>query len=402
MYNFCSSYLLLDYKPTIGLKQQHYYLLFSVFSGLGWAVFLGMFHVVAVKWQLESSEMTGFRILWCWGRSRAGPPTRVSTFGSSQLGGWVWEGVSQRNLLLPKKSRQQLQGCLWRRLRSPTVSFKPYSNSPRSQGSSDSREEIYKDTNTVTRCVVHWRPSLQTGCHSLFYHDYVDVPIPPLHSFVYFSWALVQPFYNLCPLLQWRLLVKLEHFFPKVFRGLKLVIQFLVTPGNWSTFWMLTCCGRSSSLSVLLGVVEEKPVLLVNIQESWCPLSIAKRSALTPVSPLGTEITGLESQARGDGMVSKVKDASPVSVLPSVFANVFIQMWKALPLHLSCTPTPRPPFQMSFQLLFLILAWRQMFHCSRITVKFLPGLPHIMGQFPRESQKLTTSEMAKGHPKRQI
>lgn len=77
---------------------------------------------------------------------------------------------------------------------------------------------------------------------------------------------------------------------------------------------------------MLLGVVEEKPVLLVNIQESWCPLSIAKRSALTPVSPLGTEITGLESQARGDGMVSRVKDASPVSVLPSVFANVFIQM----------------------------------------------------------------------------
>lgn len=85
-----------------------------------------------------------------------------------------------------------------------------------------------------------------------------------------------------------------------------------------------------------------------------------------------------------------------------IFASVFIHMWKALPFHLSCTPTPRPPFQMSFQLLFLILASRQMFHCSRITVKFLPGLPHIMGQFPREPHNPTTSEMAKGRSKRQI
>lgn len=45
------------------------------------------------------------------------------------------------------------------------------------------------------------------------------------------------------------------------------------------------------------GVVEEKPVLLVSIQESWCSRLVAKRGAVTPVSGLSTEVTGLESQA---------------------------------------------------------------------------------------------------------
>lgn len=79
---------------------------------------------------------------------------------------------------------------------------------------------------------------------------------------------------------------------------------------------MLAGCGRSSSLSVPLGVVGGKPVLLANVQESWCSRFVARRGALTPVSALSPEITGLESQARGDGTVSRVEDASPVSVLP--------------------------------------------------------------------------------------
>ena len=149
--------------------------------------------------------------------------------------------------------------------------------------------------------MVHWGMYLQASCHALLHHDNIGASVPSLHPFVYFSEALPVTFYNLCPLLQGLLWVRVEHLsLPQVLRGPTLAIQFLVTPGNCSLFWMLTCCGRSSSRSAPIGVMEERPGMLVDIQESWCSLFIAKSSALTPASTLGTEITGFESQALGE------------------------------------------------------------------------------------------------------
>lgn len=92
--------------------------------------------------------------------------------------------------------------------------------------------------------------------------------------------------------------LKLEHLFPQSFQRAE--ISPSISSDSRKLVYILDANllrGRSSSLSVLLGAVEEKPVLLVNIQESCCSLSVAKRNALTPVSALGAEITGLESQA---------------------------------------------------------------------------------------------------------
>lgn len=114
---------------------------------------------------------------------------------------------------------------------------------------------------------------------------------------------------------------------PQVFRGLKVGIGFLVTPGNWSTFWMLTYCGRSSSLSAPLGVMEERPVLLVDIQESWCSLFIAESSALNPASTLGTKITGFESQACGELSLGQFQGEKMLALSQfCLVASVFVQI----------------------------------------------------------------------------
>lgn len=61
LYSFCSRYLPLDYKPLDKVaKNNLLFIMFCVFSGPNWAVFLGISHMVAVKWQLglQSSEVT--------------------------------------------------------------------------------------------------------------------------------------------------------------------------------------------------------------------------------------------------------------------------------------------------------------------------------------------------------
>jgi hypothetical protein len=73
------------------------------------------------------------------------------------------------------------------------------------------------------------------------------------------------------------------------------------------------------------------------------------------------------------GIVSRVDNASPVSFC--LVASVFIQMWNtALSTSLALTP----PFPNVLPAAIFDSASRQMFHCSRITVKFLPVLPQIM------------------------
>lgn len=76
----------------------------------------------------------------------------------------------------------------------------------------------------------------------------------------------------------------------QVFRELRLVIQLPGTPGNWFTFWLLTCWGRSGRFSAPLRVVGERPEqshvrckqrLLGTGQESRLSLFIAESSALT-------------------------------------------------------------------------------------------------------------------------
>ena len=59
--------------------------------------------------------------------------------------------------------------------------------------------------------MVHWGPYLQASCHALLHHDNIGASIPSLHPFVYFSEALPVTFYNLCPLLQGHLWVRVEH-----------------------------------------------------------------------------------------------------------------------------------------------------------------------------------------------
>lgn len=61
LFDFCSSYLLLGYKPlNIVVSSNDLFLMFCVFNGPNWAVFLGVSHMIAVKWQLrlESSKVT--------------------------------------------------------------------------------------------------------------------------------------------------------------------------------------------------------------------------------------------------------------------------------------------------------------------------------------------------------
>lgn len=139
----------------------------------------------------------------------------------------------------------------------------------------------------------------------------------------------------------------------QVFRGLKLVIQFPGTPGNWSAFWLLTCWGKSGRFSVPLGGKEagtftctmqteaagHRPgILVVAVQCREQCTDPGQHSRhwnhqLWEPSPRRIEF----------GIVSRVGDASPVSVC--LVPSVFVQMWKALPLHLPCTPTncPLPP-----------------------------------------------------------
>lgn len=47
-------------------------------------------------------------------------------------------------------------------------------------------------------------------------------------------------------------------------------------------------------------MVERRPVLLLSIQEPWCSLFITESRALTLAGTCSTEITGYESQVRGE------------------------------------------------------------------------------------------------------
>lgn len=54
----------------------------------------------------------------------------------------------------------------------------------------------------------------------------------------------------------------------------------------------------------LLVPVEERPVLLVDIQESWCSLFIAKSSVLTPASTLDSTLKSLALRAKPEEKLS--------------------------------------------------------------------------------------------------
>lgn len=167
--------------------------------------------------------------------------------------------------------------------------------------------------------MVHWGPYLQASCHALLHHDNIGASIPSLHPFVYFSEALPVTFYNLCPLLQGHLWVRVEHLsLPQVLRGPTLAIQFLVTPGNCSvldanllweeqqSFRASWCDGREARDA---GWHPGILVLTIHRQEQCADPGQHARHwnhRLWEPGPRRIEF----------GIVSRVGDARTVSVLP--------------------------------------------------------------------------------------